>query len=43
MHLQPVFGRICTFQERRQRWNPPLGLWGKDVVWMRTRWFDASC
>lgn len=42
MHLQPVFGRSCTFQERG-RDESPLGLWGKDVFWMRTRWFDASC
>lgn len=29
MHLQPVFGRSCTFQERG-RDESPLGLWGKD-------------
>lgn len=42
VHLQPVFGRSCRFQERG-RDESPLGLWGKDVFWMRTRWFDASC
>lgn len=42
MHLQPVFGRICTFQERG-RDESPLGLWGRGAFWMRTGWFDASC
>lgn len=36
MHLQPRVRPNLHVPGERQRLNPSLGLWGKDVFWIRT-------